>query len=329
MPIKTFAAINVGSNDIELKIYEISGKMQIRVLDHVHSIIELGSDTYSKGTIGYDLVNELCIVLEKFKVKMEEYRITSYIAYGTSALREAGNKDLILDQIKIKTGLEVKIISNAEQSLLIIKSVAHRLNNFEQLIHEGALVLDLGAGSLQLSLFESGVFIFSQNILLGALRIREILSVLESKAVDFVSIMEDYISNEIGSLKKIRLERKKIKHIIVVGEEFSSIIDYVSAAKSKEFLTVDQFNKIYHKLLKSTPAEISKKYGISYEIATVIIPSSIVYKQIINETTAETLWEPRAGLCDGIAIDYSESSGSSRGGMAKKRLVFMKLVKMP
>jgi len=306
MPLKTFAAINVGSSDVELKIYEISGRNKIRELDQVHSIVELGSDTYSKGIIGYDLVNELCIVLERFKLKMEEYRVTSYIAYGTSALREAGNKDLILDQIKIRTGLEVKVISNAEQSLLIIKSVSHRLNNFEQLIQEGTLVLALGAGSLQLSLFESGMLIFSQNILLGALRIREILSVLESKAADFVNIMEDYISNEIGALKKIQLKRKKIKHIIVVGEEFSSIIDYVSAAKNKEFLSVDQFNRIYHKLLKSTPAEISIKYGIPYEIATVIIPSSIVYKQIIDETTAETLWEPRAGLCDGIAIEYSE-----------------------
>jgi len=314
MSIKIFAAINVGSSEVELKIYEISGKKQIHVLDHVLTIIELGSDTYSKGVIGYDLVNELCSVLKKFKLKMDEYQVTSYVAYGTSALREAANKELILDQIKIRTGLNVKIISNAEQNFLIIKSVAHRLDNFAKLIQEGVLVLALGAGSLQLSLFEAGAFKFSQNILIGALRIREILSVLESKAIDFVSIMEDYISNEIGALKKIQLKDKKIKHIIVVGEEFSSIIDYVSTAKNKEFLTILQFNKIYQKLLKSTPTEIAGKYGIPYEIATVIIPSSIVYRQIINETTAETLWEPRAGLCDGIAIDYSEISGSSRRG---------------
>jgi len=322
MPLTTFAAINVGSSDVELKIYEISGRNKIRELDQVHSIVELGSDTYSKGIIGYELVNELCLVLERFKLKMEEYRVMSYIAYGTSALREAGNRDLILDQIKIRTGLKVKIISNAEQSLLIIKSVSQRLDNFEQLINEGALVLALGAGSLQLSLFEAGVFIFSQNILLGALRIREILSVLENKSADFVSIMEDYISNEIGALKKIQLKRKKIKHIIVVGEEFSSIIDYVNAAKNKEFLTTLQFNKIYHKLLKSTPAEISKKYGIPYEMATLIIPSSIVYKQIIDETTAEILWEPRAGLCDGMAINYSESERNScRGYLYDKDII--------
>ena len=45
---------------------------------------------------------------------MKEYQVDDYIAYTTSSIREADNQDIILDRIKVKTGIEVKILSNSE-----------------------------------------------------------------------------------------------------------------------------------------------------------------------------------------------------------------------
>lgn len=308
MAIKTFAAIEVGSSKLEMKIYEISKKLGFRELDHVRYMIALGVDTYTRGFISYEMVNELCDVLKRFRLKMGEYQIDDYTAVGGSALREAKNRDMILDQIFIKTGLRVKIISNAEQRFLVFKSVAYKMKNFEQLISEGAAIVDLGSGSLQVSCFEDGILVSSQNIKLGSLRIREILAGMEGHTTSFVDVMEDYIGNDMRTLRRLRLKNQKISHMIVVGEEFSSIVNYVSMTKNKEYLTGEQFNKIYNKLLKSSPAEIADKYGIPYELATVIIPSSIIYKKMLDFTTVEKLWEPQSDMCDGLAVDYSEQS---------------------
>ena len=70
MAVKTFAAIEVGSSQLSMKIYEISKKLGFRELDHVRYIISLGVDTYSKGVIGYEKVNELCDVLKKSGMKI-------------------------------------------------------------------------------------------------------------------------------------------------------------------------------------------------------------------------------------------------------------------
>ena len=293
MAVKTFAAIEVGSSQLSMKIYEISKKLGFKELDHVRYSIGLGVDTYSKGVIGFEKVNELCEVLKKFRFKMDEYQVDDYYAVGGSALREAKNRDLIVDQIFIKTGLKVDIISNAQQRFFILKSVAYKMKNFEQLISEGAAVVDLGAGSLQVSCFKDGILASSHNLKLGSIRIREILSEMEEHTTSFVGVMEDYIGNDMRTLGRLRLKNHKIRHMIVVGEEFSSIINYVSMTKNKEFLTGDQFNKIYNKLLKSNPSEIADKYGIPYELASVIVPSSIIYKKLLD-------------MCDGLAVDYSE-----------------------
>ena len=51
MAIKTFAAIDVGSFELELGIYEISGKYGIREIDHLRHVLALGKDTYNDGKI--------------------------------------------------------------------------------------------------------------------------------------------------------------------------------------------------------------------------------------------------------------------------------------
>ena len=61
MSVTTFAAIDVGSYEVEMVIYEISTH-GIRQLDHVRHIIALGRDTYNMKAISYDLVDELCEV---------------------------------------------------------------------------------------------------------------------------------------------------------------------------------------------------------------------------------------------------------------------------
>lgn len=73
-------------------------------------MVEMGADTYNTGVISYDTVRELCGVLKGFVEKLKEYRIENYIAYAGSAMREAANRDMVLDQIRLQTGLNVQII---------------------------------------------------------------------------------------------------------------------------------------------------------------------------------------------------------------------------
>ena len=61
--MKTFAAIDVGSFELSMKIFEFTKKNPMREIDHVRYRIELGSDTYAKGKIEYEKVDELCRIL--------------------------------------------------------------------------------------------------------------------------------------------------------------------------------------------------------------------------------------------------------------------------
>ena len=105
MAYSTFAAIDVGSNELTMKIYQVSKKDGIQELDCVRHTIELGSESYRYGKISHQTIHEVCLILNDFQRKMKEYKVTDYTAYATSAIREASNNILLLDQIKLETGI--------------------------------------------------------------------------------------------------------------------------------------------------------------------------------------------------------------------------------
>ena len=82
---------------------------------------------------------------------MKSYKVKDYRAYATSAMREAHNRQIILDQIRVRTGLTVRIISNSEQRFISYKAIAAKAAEFNKIIQKGTAIVDVGFGSAQLS----------------------------------------------------------------------------------------------------------------------------------------------------------------------------------
>ena len=82
MTVKTFAAIDVGSFELELGIFEISASAGIREIDHVRHALALGKDTYNDGRLSHEIVEEMCEVLNKFREVMKTYRVSDYRAFA-------------------------------------------------------------------------------------------------------------------------------------------------------------------------------------------------------------------------------------------------------
>ena len=163
MAVRRFAVIDVGSYESEMKIFEVSSKELIEV-DHIRHILELGKDTYRTGSVSFDNIEELCKVLYRFGMIMKEYRVEDYRAKATSAIREAKNSHMVLDRIRVKTGLDVKVLSNSEQRFLCLKALAYKADEFNKMIQKPTAIVDVTSGSVQITLYDKDVLVTTQNI---------------------------------------------------------------------------------------------------------------------------------------------------------------------
>lgn len=308
MAVKTFAAIDVGSTDVSMKIFEITAKKGFKQLDYVSTIIELGSDTYANGYISQESIEKLCNILVQFSRKMKEYGTTDYRAYATSAIREAKNNVMVLDLIKLRTGLEVKILSNSEHRFLLYKGLAVKSENFETIVEKNTAIVDIGAGSIQISLMNNQKLILTQNIPIGALRIRDRLKHFRINTAHLERVMEEFIENEIDTFKNYYLGDKEIKNVIAIGDEIGNLIQIVPELEIKDHMDEDQLNAILKKLLSMTLNELVMEYKIPYERATLLLPAAMIYGIFLRQAKADLIWTPSIDLCDGIIVDEMEKT---------------------
>ena len=304
--IRRFAAIDVGSYEIGMKIYEISQKYGIKEIDNIRYVMELGRDTYTHGSISFELIEELCDVLYRFNDIMKEYEVHDYRANATSAIREAKNAHIILDRIKVRTGIDVKILSNSEQRFLCYKAIASKENDFNRIIRKPTAIVDVGSGSIQISLFDRDALITTQNIRLGSLRIREMLPSVDVDRAHMELLIEELIDNDLETFRKLFLQKKDIENIIAVGDYISYFANLARHDEDKDYLTREQFMEAYELVRGSTPEQFAKQMGISVENASLIIPCLMVYKKLIETTSTQLIWIPGVTLCDGIAASYAE-----------------------
>ena len=107
---RTIGAIDIGSASIRLKIIQLMESGETQVLENVVRSVAIGRDTFSKGRISPEMIDEVCQVLSGFKRLMREYKVREKRVVATTAMREAANRDYVIEQIRVRTGYTLSLI---------------------------------------------------------------------------------------------------------------------------------------------------------------------------------------------------------------------------
>lgn len=304
MAFSMFAAIDIGAYEVSMKIFEMAKKNGAKEIDHIRCRLELGRDAYAFGKIETGMLDELCQVLLGFVQIMKEYQITDYRACATSAFRELKNPMVIIEQIYRRTGIKIEVLSNAEQHFLGYKSIAAREAGFKKMIQKGTAILDVGGGSLQVSLFDKDALVTTQCLKLGSLRIRERLKDLEKETTHYDQLIEEFIRNELMSFQRLFLKDREIRHLILMGDFLTDTI--FQDKLSESILSREEFTRSYRQIACKTSSELTVDMGLDAEYASLVVPTMVICKKFVDIFDAEALWVPGVALLDGIAYDYGE-----------------------
>ena len=306
--MKTFAAIDVGSYALELKIFEISTRNGIKEIDNVRYQLDLGTDSYATGKLGYDKLEELCRILKDFGRIMKQYKVDAYRAYGTSAIREIKNKMIVLDQIEQRTGIHIDTISNSEQRFLDYKSIACKETSLEEIMEKDTAVIDIGGGSIQLSLFENGTLVTTQNMKLGVLRLQESLNHLNARTSQYENLIDEMVSSQISVFKKLFLKDKSIKNLIVVDDYLSAIVDRKIAKIEGRVFDIPTAAQLMELMRTHSDRDLAKLLDVSEDSVHLAFISFVLVNRVCKATNVERIYVPDVTLCDGMAYEYGEEN---------------------
>ncbi len=280
-----FAAIDIGSNAIRLllkRVYENDSNPVFKKDSLVRIPIRLGDDSFLKKSISDKKANKLINSMIGFKYLMEAYNPIDFMAYATSAMRDATNGQKIVNEIKKRSGIDLRIISGKEEAEVIYS------NHIEKLLdkNKSYLYIDVGGGSTELTIFSNNKSIVSKSFNIGTIR-----------------LLNDIVAKHIREEIKHWVEENTKEYQPLLGIGSGGNINKLfrmSRLKEREPLSFDKIQEIYGYIKDYTVEERIKVLRMRRDRADVIIPASEIFLNVMKWAGIEHIFVPQIGMADGI-----------------------------
>ena len=140
-----YAALDLGTNSCRMLIAKPDG-LNFAIVDAFSKSVRLGSDLERSGMLSQAGVSRTLQALHVCARKINKYGVKRMRLVATEACRRAKNGQEFLDKVFLETGLQLEVISPAEEARLAIISCAPLLEPEACQV----LVVDIGGGSTEL-----------------------------------------------------------------------------------------------------------------------------------------------------------------------------------
>jgi exopolyphosphatase / guanosine-5'-triphosphate,3'-diphosphate pyrophosphatase len=144
----TLGAIDAGSNAIRMVVAELGPSELIRV-EAERVPVRLGHGAFTRGELDDAVIDQAVAAFVHFRERFDHHGVAIYRAVGTSAVRNASNRDVLLHRLYHEAGIELDVIDGEEEARLVRKAV---ISSLGPTATPPRVLLDLGGGSLEVNL---------------------------------------------------------------------------------------------------------------------------------------------------------------------------------
>jgi exopolyphosphatase/guanosine-5'-triphosphate,3'-diphosphate pyrophosphatase len=161
------AAIDCGTNSIRLLIADVDGT-NFREIVRDMEIVRLGQGVDKTGQFHPDAIARTLAAVDKYALAIASKGVEKIRFCATSATRDATNRDLFINGVKERLGIEPEVIPGEVEAALSFQGATKDFNK-----NEGPfLVIDIGGGSTEF-VFGTTSVEFAKSMNIGCVRMSE------------------------------------------------------------------------------------------------------------------------------------------------------------
>ena len=305
------ATIDIGTNSTHLLIAKLEPKLNTFSIELAEkSTTRLGERDPDTGELTPLAMNRAFSTLKRFKDLSESYKVESLIIAATSAVREASNGRVFLSEIKKKIGLDVELISGAEEARLIYLGVLSGM----QFGNKPHLVLDIGGGSTELILGDSSEARALTSTKIGAVRLqREFIKkdpISSQNELFLRSFIRGSMESAIDKVSK-RIEVGEEPVLVAtsgtamaIGELVANKENLIQSKLQGYRISKDKLDSIVCQLIKMTPSQRSELSSLSERRSEIIVPGALILQTIMTMVNVNEIVLSERALREGLVVDW-------------------------
>ena len=298
--MSVFAAIDIGSNSVRLKIARVVGHRLQTVLED-REVTRLGESVFRSGILAPEAMDATVKVLRRFHRAVQDAGADQVRVVATSALRDARNSSAFAAWVRSATGWKVETVSGLEEGRLIHLGVlsGSRLNTTR------VMLIDLGGGSCELTVSDRGHIREMVSLPLGAVRLtEEFLHHDPPTAVEIHRLLVN-IGDEVDRVKG-RILAAKVKWAVATSGTAAAlaaaarVVDAESRRSKGKPISRQAVVRLAEHLTSLDLKARRKLPGIGPRRAEIIVAGACVYAELMERCKLGSFRYSPLGLRDGL-----------------------------
>ncbi len=187
------ASIDIGTNTILLLIADILADGSVKVLHDEQVIARLGKGVDSERMINQETFRRVAGFLRTYKETCDRFSVGKICAVGTSAVRDAKNREQFIAEMEEQSGIRIEVLSGNDEAQWTYRGGIAEFSGKA----ERYSVVDIGGGSTEIIVGDSKDIITKVSIDIGSVRLTE--RILKDSPPETAALIEadEFIASQI------------------------------------------------------------------------------------------------------------------------------------
>lgn len=303
------ATIDIGTNTILMLILECDASGKFKVLADKQVIARLGKGVDQNKIISSETFDRCEKFLLENKAIASKFKVDRIITTGTSALRDAKNRDEFIREMKQRTGLGIEIISGEEEAIWTYRGSIGGIPN----VKKHSAVLDIGGGSTEMIIGSGWEVEEKKSIDIGSVRVTERFLHHSPPNHDEINQAHEFIHQQINVFPKIQSHETMFLGVAGTVTTLAALElnqqQYDSNNVAGFALSKIIIDKHYDELSTMSVEQIHSHVVVDSGRADIIFAGVMILKNILESQNVNEIIVSEKGLRFGIALREVERCG--------------------
>jgi exopolyphosphatase/guanosine-5'-triphosphate,3'-diphosphate pyrophosphatase len=310
-------AIDAGSNAIRVVVAsfdEEQGGVGLVRLEAERVPVRLGHGTFTVGELDDETIESAVAAFRHFRAMFDRHGVERYRAVGTSAVRAADNREVLLHRLYHEAGIELEVIDGEEEARLVRKAVVHAWGESAP----PKCILDLGGGSLEVNLRNgpTGLQWRGYSLPIGTVRLLETFGLGGALGDAESGMVRRYAATVLDTVLRENGERRRGVDVGIAAtcggnaEALAKLVgDQAAERPSYELAALE---RILPELLAADVEERMAKYGVRRDRAEVMGVAALVIATTARQLGIQKMIAPGVGVREAVLLELAEAAAEEQ-----------------
>ncbi|HCV44448.1 MAG TPA: Ppx/GppA family phosphatase [Bacteroidetes bacterium] len=308
------AAIDIGTNTVLLLVAQIDADGKIIPVVYEQRIPRLGNGVDAQKNLQPESIRRVVDVLKEYRATVTRFNLEKVIVAGTSAVRDAHNREDLALLIKNQVGFDLEVLSGDDEAYWTYRGATSGVPGVQR-----ATVVDIGGGSTEITIGNARTVENKISLNVGSVRLTERFFKHDPPTHTELESAITCVEDELAKAKGFDFEDRTL--IGVAGTATSLAMldqgckEFSIDAVTNYHLKLDNVNALFRTLRAMPSVEILNLSSVMQGRNDVIVAGTLILREIMAHYKFTEMIVNERGVRYGLAIREWEKSLSTHQGV--------------